>query len=221
MKQIPLKSLLLLLLLVFSAHLHAQDWKSDKRVNILFGLTQPIFVDGFNVEGNYIHNRFIFDYSHGISLDFKEDALTEDLKNQDIVVHMPYTTGFGIGYRFKEWINLRVEPKWHRFEFYYNGETQNAKNEITAYNTFSLGLGLYGSICPFKNSSSFLKGIMLAPSVRYWPTMHSTLNNDGFSYVNKNTNSVEKIKTVDPGFGFSPWIFNISIGYTFSLKKNG
>ena len=220
MKQTLLKSVLLQTLFILSIHLHAQDWKLDKRVNILFGLSQPLFVDGFNIEGNYIHNRFIFDYSHGISLDFKEDALTDDLKNQGVVVHMPYTTGFGVGYRFKEWINLRVEPKWHRFEYYYNGEVQTAENEITAYNAFSLGLGLYGSICLFKNSTSFLKGVMIAPSIRYWPTIHSTLGSEGFSYLNKNTNSIEKITTANPGFGFTPWVFNISIGYTFGLKKN-
>ena len=27
--------------------------------------------------------------------------------------HLPWTTGFGIGYRLKEWVNIRVAPKWH------------------------------------------------------------------------------------------------------------
>lgn len=89
--------LFLVLLLVTSTSLNAQDWKTDKRINVVFGLTQPLLVDGFNIEGNYIHNRFIFDYSHGVSLDFSESSVTSELEAQGVVVHMPWTTGFGVG----------------------------------------------------------------------------------------------------------------------------
>lgn len=122
----------------------AQVWKSDEKINIVFGLTQPLLVNGFNMEGNFIYKRFLVDYSHGISLDFSGTSVTTDLKNQGVSVHMPWTTGFGAGYRLKEWLNIRIEPKWHRFEFYYDGETQNNRNQITAYNTMSLGVGVYG-----------------------------------------------------------------------------
>ena len=47
------------------------------------------------------------------------------MREHGLAVHLPYTTGFGIGYRLKEWVNVRIEPKWHRFEFYYDDETQN------------------------------------------------------------------------------------------------
>jgi hypothetical protein len=50
---------------------------------------------------------------------------------------MPWTTGFGVGYRLKEWLNVRVESKWHRFEFYYDGESKTSVNEIDSFNTFS------------------------------------------------------------------------------------
>lgn len=176
---------------------------------------------GFNIEGNYIHNRLIFDYSHGVSLDFDGNLLTKELKNQSITIHQPWTTGFGVGYRFKEWLNLRVEPKWHRFEFYYDGEPQNKSTEITSYNTFSLGLGLYGAYLPFKNKENFLKRLLIAPSVRFWPTVSSGLKGDKFSYLNKKTNAIEGIKTLDPGIGFTPLVINISIGYSFQLKKKG
>src|ERR1700722_13863417 len=94
----------------------AQDWKTEKKINLLFGLSQPILAHGFNVEGNLIYHRFIFDYSHGVSLDFKDDDVPSALRKQGVALHMPWTTGFGIGYRLKEWLNVRVEPKWHRFE---------------------------------------------------------------------------------------------------------
>jgi hypothetical protein len=213
------RAILIIALTSKAFNVKAQDWKTDKRVNVVFGLSQPLLLSGFNVEGVYIHKRLIFDYSHGVSLNFSSDAVNTELKDQKVVVYMPWTTGFGVGYRLKNWINVRLEPKWHRFEFYYDGETQNATNEIVSYNTMSLGIGFYGNIQPFKNKESFLKGFVIAPSVRFWPTIFSTLKDDKYTYNNKNTLKNEAIKTLDPGFGFTPLVFNISIGYSFNLKK--
>ena len=214
-----LKAFITLLIVTASFIANAQDWKSDKKINVLFGLSQPLLAHGFNIEGNYIHNRFIFDYSHGVSLDFKDNTVTPDLKKQGLAVHMPWTTGFGIGYRLKEWLNIRVEPKWHRFEFFYENETQNQSTEITDYKTFSLGVGLYGSYQPFKKKNNFLKGFMVSPSIRFWQTVSSNLKDDMFTYFNKNTSSNEGIKRLNPGIGFTPLVINVSIGYSFQLKK--
>jgi hypothetical protein len=197
----------------------AQEWKSEKKVNVLFGLTQPLLAKGFNVEGNYIHNRLIFDYSHGVSLDFSGTSATKELRRQHVAVHLPWTTGFGIGYRLKEWLNVRIEPKWHRFELYYDGETQNVDSKIISYDTFSLGLGLYGAYRPFKHKENFLSGLLISPSVRYWPAVSSTLKDDNFTYRNKHTNDTERLETLDPGIGFTPLVVNISVGYSFSVKK--
>jgi hypothetical protein len=205
------------LMITITERLNAEEWKSENKVNLVFGLTQPIFAKGINIEGNYIHKRLIVNYSHGSSLDFSENLVNADLREQDISVHIPYTTGFGIGYRFEEWINIRVEPKWHRFEFYYDGDSQDNSNIITSYNTMSLGIGVYGHYQPFKNQKSFLHGIMLAPSVRFWPTISSTLEGDRFTYSNKVTGTNEEIKTLDSGVSFTPFIINISIGYSFDL----
>lgn len=221
MKQkILFASAIAFMLITYTHIARAQDWKKEKKVVVLFGLTQPLFAKGFNIEGNYIHNRFIFDYSHGVSLDFTRETLTTELKDQHLTVHVPWTTGFGIGYRFTNWINLRVEPKWHRFEFYYDGDTQSRGSQITSFNTFSLGLGLYGYFEPFKRQENFLKGITVAPSFRFWPTVNSTLSDDGYSYQNKKTGATEKIETLDPGLGFTPLVINISVGYSFPIKRN-
>ena len=208
-----------LLPMVLGLTVHAQDWKTDKRVNLLFGLSQPLVAHGFNVEVNYIHNRFIFDFSQGLGLTFSGTTLPSDLQQQEVEVHMPWTAGFGIGYRFTDWINLRVEPKWHRFEFNYQNGEQLTSNEITSYNTFTLGLGLYGCWLPFKKKTNALRGIMISPSVRYWPTLHSTLPGNSFSYYNTTTESLQEIKTYGPGIKLSPWIVNVSIGYSFEFKK--
>ena len=216
---ISIKSMLIIIMSSIALQSNAQDWKSEKKVNVVFGLTQPIFAKGFNIEGNYIHKRLIFDYSHGVSLDLAGTTVTPDLREQGLAVHLPYTTGFGIGYRLKEWVNVRIEPKWHRFEFYYDDETQNNSNQITAYNTMTIGIGVYGHYQPFKNKTSFLKGIMISPSIRFWPTISSTLEGNSYNYLNKNTGKSEEIKTLDVGPGFTPFIYNISIGYSFGLKK--
>lgn len=195
------------------------DWQNARQAGLVFGLTQPIFVSGFNIEGVYIHKRFIFDYSHGASLKFSGPALTLALRDQLLVVHAPYTTGFGVGYRFTKWLNLRVEPKWHRFDFYYEGEERTAANRIASNNTFSLGLGLYGFLQPFSQQNNALKGLTIAPSVRFWPTVVSDIDAAGISYANKFTGTSETLRSLDPGFGFTPWIFNISIGYMLDVRK--
>lgn len=208
--------------LIFLQTSNAQnnEWKTDRKISILFGLNQPIVVKGFNIEANYIHNRLIFDFSHGVSLDFGKNLVSTELKDQNVVVHIPFSTGIGIGYRFTNWLNLRVEPKWHRFEFYYGGEDQNNSTIITSdKNNFSLGLGLYTFFRPFKKQNNFLKGISIAPSVRFWPTVSSTFLDNKFSYQNKFTNRIETIKSPASGIGLSPVIINVSIGYTFDLKK--
>jgi hypothetical protein len=198
---------------------NAQDWKTETRVNVLFGLSQPLFTHGFNIEFNYIHHRLILDFSQGIGLEFNSEMVTPELRKQGVVVNMPWTTGFGIGYRFTSWLNLRVEPKWHRFEFYYDNQQKYSSMEITAYNSFTLGLGLYGSLQPFKKKDNFLKGLLISPSIRYWPTVSSTLKGNSFIYNNSYTGNNEEIKTVGPGIGLTALVINISIGYSFRIKK--
>ncbi|MFC4871680.1 hypothetical protein [Negadavirga shengliensis] len=199
----------------------SKDWKQDKKIALVFGLTQPLVVSGFNVEVNYIHNRLIFDYSHGISLDLSGSLLPDYLQSQGLVVHMPFSTGFGIGYRFTEWLNLRVEPKWHRFEFYYEGDVQTIENRIGVdANNYSVGPGLYGFFQPFKKKENALKGITVAPSVRFWPTVASSFDNNAYRYENTRTGQTEELKSLASGIGFSPLIVNVSIGYTFDLKRN-
>jgi len=216
----PGKAIITIFIVVVCFSAKAQDWKTEKKINVLFGLSQPLLCHGFNIEFNYIYKRMIFDFSTGILLKFEGNTLPNELRNQGVDVHMPWTTGFGIGYRFTEWLNLRVEPKYHRFEFYYDNELKYQSNQITAYNSFTLGLGLYGSYMPFKKKENFLKGIMISPSIRYWPTVASTSGGNNFTYSNKQTGSSEEIKTYGPGIGLTAFIINVSIGYSFKIKKH-
>lgn len=211
------------LILVFAFLLNSQAQQSSKeqfdtRINVLFGLTQPLIAKGFNIEGNFFYKRLAFDYSHGVSLDFSGNTVSGEVKEQHLQVHIPYTTGFGLGFRFTEWLNLRVEPKWHRFEIYYEDENQSESNGIVGYNTFSLGLGAYANWRPFKNIQNPLKGIMIAPSIRYWPTVSSSLTDDKFVYDNRITGKTETHNRMEAGINNTPIVFNISVGYSFDLS---
>ena len=196
----------------FTVRAQQQEASFDNRINLLFGLNQLV-LNGFNVEGNLFYKRLAFDYSHGVSLDFSGNNVSGSIKEQRLAVHMPYTTGFGVGYRFTHWLNVRLEPKWHRFEIYYNGDAQTLSNRIVGYNTFSLGLGAYASWLPFKHSQSGWKGIMISPSLRYWPTMSSTLTDNKFAYDNKLTGKREIHERMQPVINNKPVVFNISFVY--------
>ncbi len=185
------------------------------KVNVLFGLTQPL-LGGFNFETNLFYKRLAFDYSHGISLNFDNEILDETNQALGLAVHVPWTTGFGVGYRFNEWLNIRAEPKWHKFELYYDGDAQNTENLIKDYTTFSLGIGAYANLQPFKNQDNFLKGIMFAPSIRWWPKISSSLDNDSFTWDNKRLNESSTHEAMEVGVNNTPLIINVSVGYSFS-----
>lgn len=189
----------------------------ENQANVLFGLGQ-IVQRGYNIEGNLFYKRFVFDYSHGVSLDIENDRLEDGAdKDQDLDVHIPWTTGFGLGYRFNDWLNLRAEPKWHKFELYYSEDVQNDESRIADYTTFTLGLGLYANFKPFKNKTNFLRGIMIAPNVRWWPNISNSIDGDEFTYQNRNSGEQEIHEARNIGIGNTPFIVNVSIGYSFDF----
>lgn len=195
----------------------AQNTDKDfgTQVNLLFGLNQPM-LGGFNIEGNVFHERFVFDYSHGVSLNLSGAAAPQVLSDVGLEAHIPWTTGFGVGYRLTDWLNVRFEPKWHQFEIFY--ENGDATTPITTYNTTTLGIGLYGAWKPFKHQDNFLKGFMVAPSLRYWYNVNSTLENNELTYFNSTTNQEETHQALNIGLNNTPWIVNISVGYSVDLK---
>ncbi|GAB5465255.1 MAG: hypothetical protein Kapaf2KO_06910 [Candidatus Kapaibacteriales bacterium] len=188
------------------------DGFTDNKVNLLFGLNQPL-LGGFNIEGNYFVDRLAFDYSHGVSLNIDNEFLGEDAMNQGIDIHIPWTTGFGIGYRINDWLNVRAEPKWHKFEVYDMGAEQIESKLLTEYTTFTLGVGIYANWQPFENYDNFLKGFMVAPSVRYWPRISSSLDGNSTSITTASAGSVNH-EAVEVGIAGTPFILNISIGYS-------
>jgi hypothetical protein len=201
---------------LFSQKNNANDYDYNNRFSVLFGVLQPAVLNGFNIEVNYFTKKMAFDYSHGVSLD---PPAVGDVKDQNVVWHLPYSTGFGIGYRLTNSLDIRFEPKLHSWEAYYKDDAQNEQTKIKDFKTVTLGIGVYYRYFPFKNSDNkFLQGITTSSSVRWWQNTSSTLDSGEFTYFNKTTGKNQTLKTPNIGIANSPIIVNIGVGYTFGGK---
>ena len=68
-----------------SNELDAQENKNgEAKFSILFGMNQIFATNGFNFEVNYWFENFIIDYSHGFGLEFKNNIITDEAKNQNL-----------------------------------------------------------------------------------------------------------------------------------------
>ena len=215
MKNILITVLMLLSLQTIAQTEEKKEFLYSNKFSIMAGLIQPIALRGGNVELNWTTKRMIFDYSHGFNLNPPSGG---DFKAQQVVLHLPYSTGFGIGYRITSFFDVRFEPKLHSWEVYYKDSEQTPANKIKAYKTFTLGLGAYYRYFPFRNSRhTVLQGITTATSLRFWPNIGSTLSHDKFTYANAITGNTETQKAANIGMANTPIIFNVSVGYTFRI----
>jgi hypothetical protein len=185
------------------------------KLSLIFGLNQPIFTKGFNVEVNYYTEHFVFDYSHGFNLHFQDNLVSDESKRQHLKYNISHSLGIGVGYRITPELNIRIEPKIHLWNVYYDDKDYSDENIIKKYTTYTLGLGAYYRWIPFKNSDSFTKGITFVPSVRWWPNVQTSLKDDKFEYSNRITNKTEIHEANNIGFGNSPFFGNLSVGYSF------
>ncbi len=200
----------------FSQVSQSSEFLYSNKFSILAGLIQPLLLKGGNIEVNYFTDKMSFDYSHGFSLN---PPTVGTYKDQNISLHLPFSTGFGVGYRFSSFFDIRFEPKLHSWELYYKDAEQTEANKIKDFKTITLGFGAYYRYFPFKNSeSTFLQGFELSSSIRYWQNVGTTLTNDEIIYANKTTNKTETLKAPSIGLANTPLIINIGIGYTFGGK---
>lgn len=185
-----------------------------------FGLIQPLVLKGANIEADYRYSHFIASYSHGWGLELSGKTIVGEEKVQNLSVQVPYTTGFGIGGSYgitkaNLLLDIRLETKFHRYEVSYGTDNNTVQHGVTAYNTFTLGGGLYISYLPFARSERLAKGINLSMSFRYWPMLFSSLDGNNVVYFNRYTNQNEVHRARAIGIANTPFIFNISIGYLF------
>ena len=188
---------------------------NELQYSLLFGLNQPLVLQGFNIEANVWTRKWVFDYSHGFGLQFRDALVTGEASRQQLAFYVPHSTGFGIGYRFTEGLNVRLEPKWHVWEIYEASAYRQDARRVAAYSTFTLGLGAYYRWLPFAKQPNALKGLTIAPSFRWWPNIASTLPGDEVRYFNQTTASQERHQVNNIGMANTPFFVNVSVGYTW------
>lgn len=191
--------------------------KKTKELVLLAGTIQPFLLQGGNVELDFYLPKTVFNYSHGFSLELESAAGTTvgEAKRQSVAYHIPYSTGFGIGYRLSKYVDVRFEPKLHRFEAYYDDSDRKAPgNKISSYTTATLGIGAYFRWKPFEKQHNFLKGIFTSTSLRYWQNVWTSLDNNRTEYKNRVTGKSETLKASNIGIANTPFLFNITLGYS-------
>lgn len=191
--------------------------KKAKELVLLAGTIQPFLLKGGNIELDFYLPKTVFNYSHGFSLEMESASGTTvgEAKRQSVAYHIPYSTGFGIGYRLTKYVDVRFESKLHRFEAYYDGSDRKAtENRISSYTTATLGIGAYFRWKPFEKQHNVLKGIFTSTSLRYWQNVWTSLNNAKTVYANTVTGKTESLKASNIGIANTPFLFNIALGYS-------
>jgi len=167
----------LVLIPFFSVVVLAQtknDIKSnDHRISVMFGLSQPLLLHGGNIAVTYTTRKLYFEYSHGFSLDMEKGGIgmTSEEKKHFSTIHLPFSTGFGAGYRLTENTNLFWEFKLHSFE-----QTEVANGNVLSYKTFEMGPAISHRFFIDRNKRFFAE-----PVARYWFTT-AVLDNPNFDH---------------------------------------
>ena len=196
------------------------EFPYSNRFTLGGGISQ-LLLGGFNVQAEYTTKRLVFDYSHGFNISLNGQAASLTAQDQQLNEKLVSTLGIGIGYRITPAFDIRVEPKLHFYEVNYNGQTEAGTSRLTSYRTATLGLGAYYRYYPFRKQNNSLAGILILPSVRYWPNVWSSLEDNKLTYLSKATNRTETYKAAPQGFpGTNGLLANVTIGYTFGWRKN-
>ncbi len=201
---------------IFFNSLFAQRVKNnEKKYSILCGLNQIFITKGFNVEFNYWLEHFVIDYSHGFGLKLGNHLVSDEAERQKLNFNISHSIGVGIGYRVTPNFNIRLEPKLHIWEVYYEDQFKVSSKRIANYKTYTLGLGAYYNLQPFQKKNNFLKGLCIAPSIRWWPNIASSLSSNELNYFNIKTGRDEIHNANNIGYKNTSFFANISVGYTF------
>ena len=187
--------------------------KHDLEAALVFGLVQPVVLSGGNVELDTRVDHFVLSYSHGWSLNISGSSVVGDAQEQHLAYYLPYSTGLGIGYQITKNFDVRVEPKLHRFDVRVDDPALGM--DLVSYRTLTIGAGAYYKVRPFARRDDFLRGFVASTSVRFWPRVWSSLEDDRFEYDNPVTGRREVHRAANIGVANTPLILNVSVGYAF------
>jgi hypothetical protein len=172
----------------------------DNNLAVMTGLAQDFYWQGGNVAAQYLTGRWALEYSHGFDLNLNGEgglALNSTEKSQGLQIRVPWTTGFGIGYRITDSLHVSIEFKLHEFKV-----TDPESATQIAYETFSIGPGVFYDLYIWK-------GLFIQPALRWWPTIANSLR--GGSYTFLEADGTTKIHDAHD-WGFFP---NASLGWMF------
>jgi len=172
----------------------------EQKFSVMAGLSQWLLFRGGNLAVEYKTGRFAFEVSHGQGLDLNQlggFALSSAEREAGTRVRVPWTTGFGVGYRVTENFHFLVEFKAHHYEV----RASEGANTVD-YTTFSIGPGAFYSIY-------LTKGLFLQPNLRFWPNVASTLGDNRVQLQRCDGTSYEHHAH---DFGF---FGNVNLGYSF------
>lgn len=219
-------SALTLLSFTLAGAVEAQKTTTDRanfpysnRLTVGGGVSQ-LLLGGFNVQVEYTTRRLVFDYSHGFNIKLAGGTASVTAQDQKLAEKLTSTLGIGIGYRITPAFDVRFEPKLHYWDVTYDGKPETAANTITSYKTVTLGVGAYYRYYPFRRQENALAGLLIMPSLRYWPNVWSSLDNNKLTYANRVTNRTETYQAASQGFpGTGGLLANVTLGYTFGWRK--
>jgi hypothetical protein len=195
--------------LMSAAEARAQE--PAPRASVVFGLTQPLLLRGFNVEGDWWTEHVVVDYSHGINLHVPGTSLGGEYERQGLDFLVRHSLGIGVGYRITRALNVRLEPKVHVYDVHY---ATGGAAPIGSFRTYTLGAGVYYLWRPFRNATGAARWLSIVPSLRYWPQVASSLDRDRVIYASHVTGRTEVMRTPAIGAANTPWIVNVSVGWT-------
>ena len=175
---------------------HSFQWAGRNyapQLNIHFGLSQPIFLRGFNAAVDFRYGRWVFEYSHGMFLDYTAFAPTRDqfVGSTGADLDSPWTTGFGVGFNLIDDLYVMAEFKAHRYDLSLDGDD-------ISYTTISIGPALAYRFFIWR-------GLNITTYLRYWPNVWDDAPDELIV-------GDERFDPVNLGF-----FFNLSIGWAIDL----
>lgn len=138
----------------------------EKRLGlgVMLGLGQWA-LGGGNAAVQWNHGHLALEYSHGqgVHLSQFEFLRNQSERSAGADVHETWTTGLGVGVLAFDNLRVLLEVKANHYEL--EGGDRNSR---LSYTTFTVGPGVFYDI-------HLWRGLFVQPSVRWWPTVHTTM----------------------------------------------
>ncbi len=184
------------------AFAHRFQWRAHQperpQLAFHFGLLQPLLLRGFNAAVDLRWGRFIATYSHGqgLNVDLAPGVLTESEERAGLEIFVPYSTGFGLGAVLFDELYALIDFKLHSYSLRLN-DSQRRYETITVGAELGYRLFLW-------------KGLHIAPVLRFWPNVWSSLEGGSVSLSPELEHKALKQ-------GLNGFFINVLIGWAFEV----